>query len=184
MTRRKPVWVIRQPSNYGSRDEYGLEFICCVGGREPQTHELWSFAEDRITRKVHPFAQIYIDNFSGDSFQTAYATEIGRRMSIYFWKSMNGSVEWLGVPAPSCGTGVAWTEISWFLITMGIWIWLRMLGFRNSLYSWFQRNKRFMAWRSPFLSQLRSQLHAPARETSGTGSSSLARPSPRRWRAG
>ena len=31
-------------------------------------------------------------------------------MSICGRKSMNGSGEWLGVPAPSCGTGVASTE--------------------------------------------------------------------------
>ena len=31
-------------------------------------------------------------------------------MFIYGRKSINGSVEWLGVPAPSCGTGFAWTE--------------------------------------------------------------------------
>ena len=57
MTKRKPVGVIRQPSNSGSRDEDGLEFIRCVGGQDP-----------------------------------------------------HGSVERIDVPAPSCGTGVAWTE--------------------------------------------------------------------------
>ena len=57
MTRRKTVGVIRQNSNSGSRADDRLEFIRCVGGREPY-----------------------------------------------------GSVERLGVPAPSCGTGVAWTE--------------------------------------------------------------------------
>ena len=31
----------------------------------------------------------------------------------------HGSVKWLGVFAPYCGTGVAWTEISWFLIRVG-----------------------------------------------------------------
>ena len=35
-------------------------------------------------------------------------------MIIYGRKFINGSVEWLGVPAPSYCTGVAWTEISWF----------------------------------------------------------------------
>ena len=57
MTRRKPVRVIRQPSNSGSGADDRLEFICCMGCREPY-----------------------------------------------------GSVERLGVPAPFCGTGVAWTE--------------------------------------------------------------------------
>ena len=83
MTRRKPVGVIRQPSNSGSGADARLEFICCVGGREPQIHELWTFAKDSITREVHPFARIDVGNFSGDCFRTAYATEIGRRVSIY-----------------------------------------------------------------------------------------------------
>ena len=110
MTRRKPVGVIRQPLKYDNGADDRLEFICCVGGREPQIHEFWIFAEDGIIREVHPFALIDVGNFSGDCFRTAYATEIGRRVSIYGRKSINGSVEWLGVPIPSCGTGVTWTE--------------------------------------------------------------------------
>ena len=110
MTRHKPVKVFPQPSNSGSGADDRLEFIRCVGGREPQIHELWIFAEDGIARKVHPFARIDVGNFSGGCFRTAYATEIGRRVSIYGRNLINGSVEWLGIPAPSCGTGVAWTE--------------------------------------------------------------------------
>ena len=81
-----------------------------MGGRDPQTHELWSFYEDGITREDHPFAWIDVGDFRGYCFHTAYATEIGRRVFISSRKSINGSFEWLGVPAPSCGTGVAWTE--------------------------------------------------------------------------
>ena len=110
MTRNKPVGVIRQPSSSGSGDEDGIEFIRWVGGREPQIHELWSFTKDGITRKVHPFARIYVGDFGGDCLHTAYATEIGRRVFIYGRKSIHGSVKWLGVPAPYCGTGVTWTE--------------------------------------------------------------------------
>ena len=114
MTRRKPVGVIRQPSNSGSGDEDGLEFIRCVGGREPQIHELWSFAKDGITREVHSFTRIDVGDFIGNCFHTAYATEIGRRVFIYGRKSINGSAKWLDLPAPSCGTGVAWTENIFF----------------------------------------------------------------------
>ena len=110
MTRCKPISVIRQPSNSGSGDDARLEFIRCMGGREPQIHELWIFAEDGITREVHPFVRIDVGNLSGDCICTAYATEIGRIVSIYGQKSINGSVEWLGVPAPSCSTGVTLTE--------------------------------------------------------------------------
>ena len=110
MPRRKPAGVIRQLSRSGSRGEDGLEFIRCVGGREPQIHKLWNFSEDGINLEVHPFARIDVSDLSGDCFHTAYATEIGRRVFIYGRKSINGSVEWLCVPYPSCGTGVVWTE--------------------------------------------------------------------------
>ena len=81
-----------------------------MGGREPQIHKLWSFAEEGVTREVHPFARIGVGDFIGDCFQTAYATEIGRRVFIYGRKSINGSVEWIVVPDLSCNTGVAWTK--------------------------------------------------------------------------
>ena len=83
MTRRKTVGVIRQSSNSGSGADDRLEFIRYVGGREPQIHELWIFAEDGITREVHHFARIDVGDFSGDCFRTAYATGIGRRVPIY-----------------------------------------------------------------------------------------------------
>ena len=81
-----------------------------MGAREPQIYELWSFSIDGTTREVHTFAQIDVSDFSGDCFHTAYGTEIGHIVFIYGRKSIIGSVEWLSVPAPSCGTGVAWTE--------------------------------------------------------------------------
>ena len=101
MSRRKPAGVIRQPSSSGSGGKDGLEFIRCVGGREPQIHELWSVAEDGITREVHPFTRIDVGDFSGGCFRTAYATEIGRKVFIYSQKSINGSVKWIGIPSPS-----------------------------------------------------------------------------------
>ena len=108
MPRREPVGVIQPIFRSSSRANDRLEFIRCVGGRQPQIHELWSFVEDGITREVHPFARIDVGNFSRDCFHTNYATEIGRRVFSYGRKSINGSIKWLGVPAPSCGTGVAW----------------------------------------------------------------------------
>ena len=130
MPRRKPVGVIRQPSRSGSGGEDGPEFIRCVAGREPQIHKLWSFSEVGITCEVHPFARIDVSDFSGDCFHTANASEIGRRVFIYGQNSINESVERLGILAPSCGTGVVWTEISWLPIrvvetdvatNVGIW---------------------------------------------------------------
>ena len=110
MTKHETFRVICQPLSSDSGADDGLDFICCVGGREPQINKLWSFAEDRITCEVHSFVQITVGNFSGDCFQTDYATEIGRRVAIYGQESTNRSVKGLDVPAPFCNTGVAWTE--------------------------------------------------------------------------
>ena len=43
---RKSVGVISQPSRSGIGADYGLEFIHCVGGRQPQIHKLWTLAEN------------------------------------------------------------------------------------------------------------------------------------------
>ena len=111
MTRRNPVGVISQPSNSGSRDDDRLEFICCVGGREPQIYELWTFSEDGITRRVHPFARVDINDFSGYCFHTYFMTEERCRVTIFGRISINVSVEWLGVPIPFYDTaGVPWID--------------------------------------------------------------------------
>ena len=70
MPRREPVEFIRQPLNYGSGGEDRVDFIRCVGGRQPQIHKVWNFADDRITCKVHPFARVDVSAFSRDCFQT------------------------------------------------------------------------------------------------------------------
>ena len=120
MPRRKPVGVIRQPSNSGSRADDKLEFIRCVGGQEPQIHELWTFAEDGITRKVHPFARVNVSNFSGDYFHTYFMTEERRRVTIFGQTSMNVSVKWLGVPIPfMIPPGFLGLIISWSLNCAG-----------------------------------------------------------------
>ena len=48
----EPVGVIRQPFSSGNGGEGGIEFVCCVEGREMQVHKLWSFTKDRITFEV------------------------------------------------------------------------------------------------------------------------------------
>ena len=92
MPRLKPVVVIRQPYIYGSGGEDGVDFIQCVSRWEPQIHEFWTFAEDGVTREVHPFARIDVGNLSDDFFQTDYFTEVGRTVVIYGQRSINGSV--------------------------------------------------------------------------------------------
>ena len=114
MHRRDPVGVIRQPFSSGSGGEDGVEFICCVGGWEPQIYELWNFSEDEITCEFHPFRRIDVGDLSGDCFQTYYFAEEGLRVSIYGQISINRSVKWLGVPVPFSDTGLAWTDNPYF----------------------------------------------------------------------
>ena len=113
--RRKPIGAIYQPSRSSSRGKDRFEFIRCVGGRDLQIQKLWSFSECIITREVYPFTRIDVGNFSGDCFQIYYSNEVGRRVAIYGQRSINGSVKWLGVPAPFCDTGVACTDNLFFL---------------------------------------------------------------------
>ena len=111
MPRREPVRVIYHPFLSGNRGKDGIDFFCCVDGREPQIHELWSFAEDGITREVHPFACVNIGDLSGDCFQTYYMTEEDRRVTIFGQRPINASVKWLGTPVPFYDiTGVPWID--------------------------------------------------------------------------
>ena len=120
MYRREPVSVQAAPPNTvqafrsGRGGEYRVLFTHCVDGREPKIHELWTFSEDG-NREVHPFAQIKIsDDFTGEMFHTEFFSVKGSRVAFLGQISVNGSVEWLGVPRLFCDTGVAtaaWTEI-------------------------------------------------------------------------
>ena len=76
MPRLKPFGAICQPFNSSSRANDGLEFICCVGRQHPQIHEVWTFADDGITYKFHPFARVDVGNFSGECFGTNYFAEM------------------------------------------------------------------------------------------------------------
>ena len=104
MSRHEPVGVIRQPFRSGNGGKDGIEFVRCVDGQEPQIHKLWSFAEDGITREVHPFARVDVSNLSGDCFQTYYMTEEACRVTIFGQISINASVEWVDNPAPFYNT--------------------------------------------------------------------------------
>ena len=99
MSRRETVGAICQTFNSGSGADDGLEFICCVVGRQSEIHEVWTFDDDIITPEVHPFACVDVGAFVGGCFGTNYLAENGRRVPMYVRKSMNGNVEWLGVPS-------------------------------------------------------------------------------------
>ena len=78
-----PVGSIYQPFNYGSGANDVLEFIPCVGGRQPEIHEVWTFGDDGITPEVHPFARVDVSAFIGDCFGANYLAENGQRLPMY-----------------------------------------------------------------------------------------------------
>ena len=90
---RVPFGVIHQPFRSGYRDEGINEFVRCVNSRVPQINKLWIFAEDRITREVHPFSCADVGDFSRDFFQTYYMTEERRRVIVFGRISINVSVK-------------------------------------------------------------------------------------------
>ena len=51
-------------------------------------------------------------------------------MATYGQRSINGSVEWLGIPAPFCNTGVAWTDN--LLVSEALWV----EGVRVGYWAW------------------------------------------------
>ena len=110
MPRRDPVGVIHQPFKYGTGADDGLEFIRCNGGQKPEIHEVWTFGDNGITPEVHTFVRVDVSAFIGDCFGTDYLTENGRRVPIFGRKSINGSIEWIGVPSFLRNDGPPWGE--------------------------------------------------------------------------
>ena len=53
MPRQDPVGYICRPSDSGSGDKDGPDFIRCFDVRQPKIHEVWTFGEDGITPEVY-----------------------------------------------------------------------------------------------------------------------------------
>ena len=119
MDGRESFGSIGRPSDSGSGGSERPEFIGCVDGREPHIHEVWAFGSNGVTREVHPTAQLDVGTGVVGYFVTNYLTESGRRIPILGRISMNGSVEWLGVPdfhrtnGPACTDNLLAHGYSW-----------------------------------------------------------------------
>ena len=109
MPRPDLVKAIHQPSNSGSGYDDGLDFIRCVGKRQPEIHEVWTFCDDRITRKVHPFVRVDISAFVRDCIVNDYLIENGRKVPMFRRICINGSFEWMGIPDFLRTNGPPWT---------------------------------------------------------------------------
>ena len=69
-----------------------------MDGQEPQIIEVWDFGSNGVTREVHLTAQVDVGTGNVRYLSSDYLTESGRRIPIIGRISINGSVEWLGVP--------------------------------------------------------------------------------------
>ena len=74
-----------------------------------QIHEFWTFGNDRITPKVHPFACVDVSTFVGDCFATDYLTENRRRVPMFGRKCIIGGFEWIGIHDFLMIDGPPWT---------------------------------------------------------------------------
>ena len=81
-----------------------------MDGQESQIHDVWTFGKDRVTREVPPTARVDVGAGFVGEFATNYLTEYWRRIPMFGVNSINGSVQWLGVPAPLSTNGSPGTD--------------------------------------------------------------------------
>ena len=110
MTWSALVVSIYRPSDSGSGGSEGPKFIRCVGGQEPQMHEVWCFSPDIITREVHPVAQVDVGAKVVGHLLSDSLTENGCRIPILGQISNNGSVEYLVIPDFHRAGGTFWSD--------------------------------------------------------------------------
>ena len=93
MSRKEPFGFINTPSDSGSGDTEGPEFIRCMDGRKPQVHEVWTFGEDGFTCEVHPTVPVDVGAGFVGEFENDYLTPSWRRVPMFGRNSNNGSAE-------------------------------------------------------------------------------------------
>ena len=89
---------IRWPSDSVSGVTKGVELIRCIDGGYPQIHEFWCLGYDRVTRKIHPTAQVEVVAGNVGEFTTNYLAENERRIQITGQISITISVTFWGIP--------------------------------------------------------------------------------------
>ena len=109
MPRQESVGTIRRPPDSGSEDKVRTKFIHFVDGQQPKIHEVWNFGEDGVTPKVHLTARVYVCTFVGEYFANNDLTLTWHMSPFFGRKSINGSVEWLGIRDFLRNDGPPWT---------------------------------------------------------------------------
>ena len=80
-----------------------------MDGRQPQIHEIWNFAEDGITREIHPTGQEDVSSGLVGELSTDCLNPSWRRVPMFGRSSINGIVRWIGVPDFLRNNGLPWT---------------------------------------------------------------------------
>ena len=106
----RPIGSIRLHSNSGIRGTLDTKLIRCVDVRETQIHKLWCLGMDNVTCKIHLTAQVEVGAGTVGDFTTNYLGENGRRILITRQLSINGSVQFLGIPNFVRGIGFSFIE--------------------------------------------------------------------------
>ena len=98
---------ISGPSYPGSGGTEDAKFIRCIEGWEPQIHKLWCLCLENITREVHAIAQVEVGAGPVREFTTNYPAENRRRIPTIGQLSINGSVQFWGIPDFVRGIGLS-----------------------------------------------------------------------------
>ena len=73
-------------------------------------HEVWALGFNRITREVHLIVQVDVGDGVVGQFSSEYLTENECRITILGKISMNGSVEYFGIPDFHRTDGPTWDD--------------------------------------------------------------------------
>ena len=73
-------------------------------------HEVWCFGSNGTTREFHPTAQVDVGAGVVGHFSSDYLTSNGRIIPIIGQVSINGSVEYLGIPDFQRTGGPMWVD--------------------------------------------------------------------------
>ena len=73
-------------------------------------HEVWDFGSNGITHDVHPTAQVDVSAGVVGHLLSDYLTENGRIILILSKISINGSIEYLGIPKLHRTGGTIWDD--------------------------------------------------------------------------
>ena len=110
MIRYRPMGSTCRLSDFGSGGTLDTKSIRCVDGEDPQIYKLLCLGLENSTLKVNPKAQIEVGAGTVGDFTTNYLAENRRRIPIIGKISINGNVQFLGIPDFVRGSGLPFID--------------------------------------------------------------------------